>query len=248
MIQGIIYNFRGLWLGIRTPRLLVLGLLRFVITAALAVVITGLVLAYHAELAGFLWAKPQGSWLVWLWHVFSWLLTLGLVAVSSLLSYLAGQILFGAVIMDVMSRVVEGMLTGRVAQPDSASIWAQMVYITLQEVPRTILPMLASSFIMVLGWLTPLGPVITILSLLLSAILLAWDSTDIIPARRMIPFRERFRALKGSLLFHLGFGLCFFIPIANILFLAFAPVGAALHHFERGPGKTEPSAAQAKTP
>jgi CysZ protein len=84
-----------------------------------------------------------------------------------------------------------------------------------------------------LGWLTPLGPIITILSSMAAVIFLAWDNTDLIPARRMAPFRERFRLLMNTLAFHLGFGLLFLIPLLNILFLSFAPVGATLYYIDR---------------
>jgi CysZ protein len=33
--------------------------------------------------------------------------------------------------------------------------------------------------------------------------------------------------------FHLGFGLPFLVPILNIVFLAFAPVGATLYYLEK---------------
>ncbi|MFC1864184.1 hypothetical protein ACFL1Z_09570, partial [Thermodesulfobacteriota bacterium] len=62
---------------------------------------------------------------------------------------------------------------------------------------------------------------------------LAWDNTDLMPARQMIPFKTRFKLLSGNLLFHLGFGLWFLIPIVNILFLAFAPIGATLYLIEK---------------
>jgi CysZ protein len=81
--------------------------------------------------------------------------------------------------------------------------------------------------------LTPLGPVITVLSSATAVIFLAWDNTDLIPARRQVPFGERFRILRRNLLFHLGFGLLFLIPILNILFLAFAPVGATLYYIDK---------------
>jgi CysZ protein len=49
----------------------------------------------------------------------------------------------------------------------------------------------------------------------------------------MEPFRERFKFLLRYLLFHLGFGLWFLIPVLNILFLSFAPVGATLFYLEQ---------------
>ena len=81
----------------------------------------------------------------------------------------------------------------------------------------------------ILGWLTPLGPVITLITPLIVAIFLAWDNSDLLPARRIEPFGQRFRFLMRSLPFHLGFGLPFLIPILNSLLLSFAPVGATLY-------------------
>ncbi|MFC1830169.1 hypothetical protein ACFL0O_11230, partial [Thermodesulfobacteriota bacterium] len=83
-----------------------------------------------------------------------------------------------------------------------------------------------------LGWLTPLGPLITIISSLAAVTFLAWDNTDLVPARRLEPFRTRFKFLLKTLPFHIGFGLLFLIPVASILFLSFAPVGATLYYIE----------------
>ncbi len=234
MFSGIIYNLRGLWLGIMKPRLLVLGLLRFLVMVVLTVLIAGFVLAYHDEWSGMIWTRPESLWLRWLWHLFSWFLALALVACSSLLSYLAGQILFGAVIMDVMSRTTEKMITGTVTQPLNMSVARQFLYLIGQEIPRSILPISVSTLLLIFGWLTPLGPIIAILSSMATAVFLAWDNTDIIPARQLMPFRDRMRFLKANLFFHLGFGLCFLVPLANILFLSFAPVGATLHYIDEG--------------
>jgi CysZ protein len=86
---------------------------------------------------------------------------------------------------------------------------------------------------MVLGWLTPLGPVLAILSSVIVAIFLAWDNSDLVPARRLYSFKQRLKLLLKSLTFHLGFGLLFLIPLLNILFLSFAPVGATLYFIEK---------------
>jgi len=48
-----------------------------------------------------------------------------------------------------------------------------------------------------------------------------------------VPFGERFRMLRRTLPFHLGFGLLFLIPFLNILFLSFAPVGATLYYIDQ---------------
>ena len=81
--------------------------------------------------------------------------------------------------------------------------------------------------------LTPLGPIIMIISSIIAAMFLAWDNTDLIPARHMHPFKTRFGFLKNNILFHIGFGLLFLIPWLNIIFLSFAPVGATLYYIEK---------------
>ncbi|UCF01962.1 MAG: hypothetical protein JSV14_16680, partial [Deltaproteobacteria bacterium] len=109
----------------------------------------------------------------------------------------------------------------------------QLSYLVKQEIPRTILPVLVILLLMVLGWLTPLGPVLAILSSGIVVIFLAWDNTDLIPARRLYPYKKRFKLLLDSLTFHLGFGLLFLIPVLNILFLSFAPVGATIYFIDK---------------
>ncbi len=62
---------------------------------------------------------------------------------------------------------------------------------------------------------------------------LAWDNTDLIPARQLVPFKTRFRLLLNAIPFHLGFGLPFLIPGLNLLLLSFAPIGATLYHMDK---------------
>jgi len=72
-----------------------------------------------------------------------------------------------------------------------------------------------------------------VISSVAASVFLAWDNTDLTPARRMIPFKARLSFLKQNLGFHIGFGLLFLIPGLNILFLSFAPVGATLYYLEK---------------
>ena len=106
-------------------------------------------------------------------------------------------------------------------------------YLVRQEIPRAVLPVILSLLPMILGWVTPLGPVLALVSAAIVVIFLAWDNTDLIPARRLVPFGKRFNSLLKNLPFHLGFGLPFLIPVLNILFLSFAPVGATLYFIDK---------------
>ena len=233
VVNGIVYNLRGFKLGIRTPRLLMLGMIRFAAVILVTVVSASVVLIYHQELMALIWNRPESAWTLWLWHLVSWMLALALVGISTLLAYLISQILFAVVIMDAMSRITETLVTGRVAESEAMPFFRQFVFLVRQEIPRAILPVLLLLLLTLLGWLTPAGPVLTVVTTVATVVFLAWDNTDLIPARRMRPFSERLGILAGSLPFHLGFGLLFLIPVVNILFLSFAPVGAALFTIEK---------------
>ena len=233
ILNGITYNLRGLWLGIKTPKLLVLGLIRFAAVVIITILAASLILASHEKILHLIWAKPASQWILWLWFVLSWLVSLFLVGLSAILSYLVSQIFFSVFIMDYMSRVTERMTVGAEQEPEKVPVLRQLSYLVKQEIPRTILPVLVVLLLMALGWLTPLGPVLAILSSVIVAIFLAWDNSDLVPARRLYPFKQRCKLLLKSLAFHLGFGLLFLIPLLNILFLSFAPVGATIYFLDK---------------
>lgn len=233
LFAGIVYNFKGLWLGVRTPRLLLLGFLRFAVVAILTVGLSGLILAKHADILALLWQRPESVWIVWAWVLASWLLSLLLMGISAVAAYLLAQVLFAVFVMDLMSRITERLVTGRPAVSTSAPFLTQMGFLVRQELPRNVIPVVLTLLIVVLGLFTPLGPMLTVVGPMVAAIFLAWDNTDLIPARSLQPFGQRFKTLTQALPFHLGFGLPFLIPVLNLVLLSFAPVGATLYHLDR---------------
>jgi CysZ protein len=233
LLAGIRYNLKGLWLGVRTPRLLILGMLRFVVVAVLTVGLAWLILAKHADILALLWQEPESAWIIWAWYLASWILSLLLMGIAAVLAYILAQVLFAVFIMDLMSRITERIVSGQPAVAPQASFMTQMGFLIRQELPRNIIPILLTLILMGLGWLTPLGPILTVAGPVVAAVFLAWDNTDLIPARQLRPFRQRLKTLGGSLPFHLGFGLPFLVPVLNLLFLSFAPVGATLYHLDR---------------
>jgi len=233
LLSGIKYNLQGLSLGLKTPKLLLLGIIRFMVVIIITILSAGLILVYHQEILNLMWHKPESHWFIWLWYLLSWMLSAVLVGCAIVLSYLVSQILFSVFIMDLMSRITEKTVTGSIRETNKIPWWRQFLFLIKQEIPRTTLPVLLSLVLIGLSWLTPLGPIVTILSSAAAVIFLAWDNTDLIPARRMAPFKERFRLLMSTLPFHLGFGLLFLIPLLNILFLSFAPVGATLYYIDK---------------
>jgi CysZ protein len=155
------------------------------------------------------------------------------MVLAAVIAYLLSQIFFAVFIMDLMSRITERIITGKKETAPEVSMLAQMGFLIRQEIPRNIIPVLLSLFIMVLAWFTPLGPILTVVGPIVAVIFLAWDNTDLVPARNLLPFSDRFGRLCRTLPFHLGFGLLFLVPVLNLLLLSFAPVGATLYHLDR---------------
>ena len=239
-VKGINYNFRGLFLGIKTPKLLFWGLLRFFVVLLITILSASLIFVYHQEIMGFIWTKPVSHWILWLWYLMSWILFLCLAGVAAVISYLVAQILFSVLIMDHMSRITELISKGQTTEAERVSVLKLFGYLVMQEIPRTVLPVILSILLMIVGWLTPLGPVIMLFSSGVAAIFLAWDNTDLIPARQLVPFKTRFRLLFNAIPFHLGFGLPFLIPGLNLLLLSFAPIGATLYHINKNTDRILP--------
>jgi len=238
LLSGITYNLKGLWLGIKTPKLLMLGLVRFLVVIILTIISSSLLLFYHNEILNIIWTRPENPWILWLWSILSWVFALLLLGLSAILSYLISQILFGVIIMDYMSQITERMVTSQEKIPEKITILKRFFHLVKQEIPRTTLPVLLSLMLMVLGWFTPLGPLMAIITSGISVIFIAWDNTDLIPARQLDPFKKRFKRLLKTLPFHLGFGLLFLLPGLNILFLSFAPVGATLYYTDSEAGQS----------
>jgi len=232
LLKGLKYNLKGLLVGLKTPKLLFLGMARLLLVVLFAVALSGVVLYWHQELLNLVWAMPESNWLVVLWKMVSWLVSLLLILVSGVFSYLLAQLVFALFIMDFMSRITEKMVTGGEQSAWQSGLPALVLFLLKQEIPRVILPMAFLAAVTVAGFFTPFGPLVAVVSSAAAAAILAWDNTDLIPARRMVPFRQRFLFFRQHILFHVGFGLWFLVPWLNILFLSFAPVGGALYYLE----------------
>ena len=232
LIDGIRYNLRGLKIGFRTPKLLILGLLRFFVVIFVTIALGSIILLYQQDIISMIWSKPESYWIIWLWYLVSWLITIILIIMSTVVSYLLSQIIFAVVIMDKMSRITESIKNGLVAE-QNFSYFKQLVFLIKQEIPRAVIPVIILLALSVIGWLTPLGPVLSIITSIIAAAFLSWDNTDLVPARRFFKFNERIGFLIRNFSFHIGFGLLFLIPVFNILSLSFAPIGATLYYLDK---------------
>lgn len=231
--RGIQYNIQGLLLSFRHPVLLWLGIFRFAVILILALLFSGMIFFWHDAALSIIWQMPENRFLVYVWHIVSWILFLVLAALAVVGAYLTAQVFFCVFIMDYMSRVTEKIILGKEI-PYADGSWIKLAgYLIFQEIPRAVIPMIITVGAMVAGFFTPLGPVIFFLSAITAGVFLAWDNTDLVPARQMRPFRDRFRFLRQNLGFHIGFGLLLIVPWLNILTLSFAPVGATLYHIHK---------------
>ena len=150
--------------------------------------------------------------------------------------YWLRMIIFAVVIMDKMSRITEGMKKGHVTEQDNISYWNQLIFLIKQEIPRAVIPIFILAVLSIIGWLTPLGPILTIITSIIAAAFLSWDNTDLVPARRFLKFNKRLSFLFRNFSFHIGFGILFLIPVFNILSLSFAPIGATLYYLDKETG------------
>ena len=90
-LAGLKYNLEGLKLGLTTPKLMALGLVRFVLFLALAVGAAILAFKFYQDIFSMLWSRPESAWLVWLWHFVSWIAGLILFGMALMVAYLVGQ-------------------------------------------------------------------------------------------------------------------------------------------------------------
>ena len=149
-ISGITYNVRGLGLGLKTPKLLLLGFIRFAAVILITIFAASIILLYHKEILDLIWTKPESQWIAWLWHVLSWLLSFILVGISAVFSYLVSQILFSVIIMDYMSRLTARITRVHEKESEKRPLLKLWFYLSRQESPRTISPVVISLVIMVI--------------------------------------------------------------------------------------------------
>jgi CysZ protein len=233
-LLGLSYHFKGLRFTLGSPKLVMLGLARLAILIVITIAAAAVILTNYQQILTFMWNEPQNPWIAWLWQVVSWLMALILLAISAVVGFVVAQFLFSVLIMDMMSQITERKVSGQASSAATNMPWyIYLLYLLRQEIPRAVLPVSVSLLLLVLGWFTPLGPLLTIFTPLAASLFLAWDNTDLVPARRLVSLSQRFAFLRRHLPFHLGFGLLFLIPGLNIILLPFAPVGATLFYVEQ---------------
>jgi CysZ protein len=175
----------------------------------MTLLLSGMILFWHDDILNLIWKMLEPVWILYAWKTFSWMVSIFLSTISMVISYIIAQLFFCVFIVDYMSKITELIILGKEIPSEQGS-WV-------------------SIFIMIISLFTPFSPLIIFVSSLAAAVFRAWDNTDLVPSRRMIPLKERRGFFKKNIMFHMGFGILFLIPFLNILFLSFTPVGATLY-------------------
>lgn len=215
-----------------------LAALRFLILIAFIVIFSWVALSYNDTFLNYIWEKPSKILLTLVWYIVLIFSTIILLFAGAILAYIISQILFGILIADYMSALAEQIITGKQSEEKISFSLTYLIYLIRQEIPRTLFPLILSTSFMVFGWLLPLNFIWVILSSFLSCALMAWDYTDLVPARRSMPFKERLHMFKSNFVGHIVFGLPFLIPFVNVIFLSLAPISGTvffLKEIESGP-------------
>jgi CysZ protein len=230
--------FYGLWCHIEALKifrqkksLIFWASLRFITLIVLFVILSAIAISNNREVLQLLWLKPQNYFLVILWYLLLFITSIILMFAAGIISYIISQILFGVLIADHMSILTESIVTGKITNPQMSL--GHLIFLIKQEIPRTFIPLITTSAIMVFGWILPLGVVLVVASVLLSCLFTAWDYTDLVPARALYSFKERFGMFKKDILGHLGFGLPFAVPFLNVLLFSMGPVSGTLFYLRK---------------
>jgi CysZ protein len=215
--------------------------------ASLSVVVNVVVLAALVA-AGLAWALPLahrveaslqgwaagGSVLGVLAAAVGWLLALFTIAVVLALSALALVLVGQAVaspFLDLLSERVESLVLGTQPAPQSLRRLVSTIRLAVADLVWSLLYAAAAAVpVMVLGFLVP--PAGAALGFLFSSWLVALEFVGLSLARRLVPFRQRGKTLRGRRALGVGFGatctLLLAVPGLNLLLLPLAAAGGTL--------------------
>lgn len=238
LVHGAMYPIEALGF-IRRERLWALAALPILINVALLVVlIVATVVFVTPVVDGWLQglaALGGGSsflsglvtfagWLVWV------LVVLVVFAGNALVLLMLGQAV-ASPFLDVLSERVETIVLGTRPAPFSLGRVARAVVMAVGDIVWTLgYWVLANLPLLVLGFVLP--PVAAALGFAFSALLVAQEFIGLALARELVPFRERWRQLRGNRSLAVGFGstcmLLFAVPGLNLVLLPLAAVGGTL--------------------
>lgn len=227
--RGFAFPFRAMRLILSNPPLRKLSLVTAAISAALLLLLFGLLVAFTDDILGLVWAKPTG-WLLALWYpaaflVFAVLFVVGASTVPTLAT---------APMLDPLSVATERALG---IEGDDSFDLARVIRETLSSFAKTALRLLlfyvGQGFLLLL-WLVPVvgHAAWSVAAVLWTVFWLAYEYFDV-PANR---YGMGFDAVLGFVRKHfflaMGLGaaihLILWVPLLNAVFIPVGAVGATM--------------------
>ncbi|MBN1960787.1 MAG: EI24 domain-containing protein [Deltaproteobacteria bacterium] len=238
LIRGALYPIDGLrfivkqrlWHLAAAPTLI--GSALFIILCVISFMfllphVSGWVADISAWAADSFWLSIVAILIRWL----MWFIAIVLVlVVNVLLLMMIGQVL-ASTFLDILSERIETLILGSPSAPVTFQRMKTTVFLAIADLGWSLVYWCLFNLpILIIGLAAP--PVAAVLSIMTSALLVAQEFVGLSLARRLVPFRQRWRWLRGHRLLCLGFGstcmLLFAIPLLNFMLLPIAAVGGTL--------------------
>lgn len=234
LLTGVRLFLRGLALYVRSPRLVLLGILPALISGALF--LTGFVtlIAFVDDLARLVtpFADDWSGGVRALVRVVAGAAFLGLGALLGILTFTAVTLLVGDPFYEKISEQVEashGGATGAVEVP----FWRSLRHSLVDSVRLIAFSVLVGVPLFVAGFIPLLGQtVVPVVGAAFGGWILALELVGATFSRRGLRLPDRRRALRANRPTALGFGVvvfcCFLIPLGAVLIMPAAVAGATL--------------------
>lgn len=225
--------FRGLGLVVRSPRLLLLGLVPGVISFALVLTALGILLYFVRDVATVLTWFADG-WSEVVREGFRWLVAFAVAAVGIILAvvtFTALTLTIGDPFYEAISKRVDDRFGG-VSEVEVP--WHRTFVWNLADSLRLLLLSLLTSLVLfVLGLIPGVGQtVVPVIGAVIGGWLLAVEIAGVPFNRRGLRLRDRRRLLRANRALTLGFGvpvfMVFLVPFVAVLVMPAAVAGSTL--------------------
>jgi CysZ protein len=233
-LHGAALLGRGLSLILRSPRLLVLGLLPALIAGILYAAALFVLIDFLPELSGDVTWFANGWASGWhdLIRVLAGVGLLGVAALLGVLTFTAVTLLIGDPFYERISELVEDRFGG-VPDQFTVGFWSSLRRSLVDSLRLIGLSVLIGIPLFVLGFVPVIGQtVVPVLGAAVGGWLLAVELTGVPFQRRGRRLHQRRTILRAHRPMTLGFGvavfLCFLIPLGAILLMPAAIAGATL--------------------
>jgi CysZ protein len=233
-MSGVGFLFKGLGMYARSPRLMLLGLVPAIISAA---VLVGafVALVYFVDdltdlLTPYLDAWPEG--LRGTARALIMVAIVGAALLVGVLAYAALTLLIGQPFYEAISRNVEQRMGG-VPNEINVSFWRTLPRTIVDNVRLLTLTVALGIPLFLAGLIPTVGQtVVPVIGALVGGWILALELTSVPFERRGLRFRDRRQMLRGRRTMAIGFGaatfVCFLIPLGAVLVMPAAVAGATL--------------------